>query len=51
MGWETANIHLGQQARDVRRDLARRPPRWLEKTAATMADLVEKDWREWVKRK
>ena len=49
MGWETANIHLGKRAPGVRADLKRRPKRWLESAALTMAEAVDADWREWKK--
>ena len=50
MGWETANIHVANRIDAVRRDLARRPRRWLERAADAMADAVEGDWRSWVAR-
>ena len=50
MGWEAANVHLASRVESVRADLARRPRRWLERAATTMADAVESDWREWVTR-
>jgi len=48
MGWETANIHLGTlEARSIRRDLSRRPPQWLPRAAARMAEAVAEDWERW----
>jgi Uncharacterized protein conserved in bacteria (DUF2252) len=48
MGWETANIHLGTlEARAILRDLSRRPPKWLSRAAARMADAVAEDWERW----
>jgi hypothetical protein len=47
MGWETGNIHLGSPTAPVRRDLQRRPSRWLRDAAAAMARQVARDWREW----
>ena len=48
MGWEAANIHLGQRTPGIRRDLVSRPRRWLERAAAAMRDDVAEVWREWV---
>ncbi len=45
MGWETANLHLGSARDPILRDLRKRPARWLERTAAKMADSVFRDWR------
>jgi hypothetical protein len=50
MGAETANIHLGTPRAAIRADLRARPARWLERAAIAMADAVETEWREWVKR-
>ncbi|HEY1204012.1 MAG: DUF2252 family protein [Bryobacteraceae bacterium] len=48
MGWETANIHLGTlKAAAIRRDLARRPAKWLSRAAARMTDAVGEDWEQW----
>ncbi|HZT77997.1 MAG TPA: DUF2252 family protein [Vicinamibacterales bacterium] len=47
MGWETANIHLGQRGPRIHPDLVRRPRRWLERAAQAMGDAVAADWREW----
>jgi len=49
MGRETANVHLGspQVVRAVKKDLARRPSRWLRDAAARMGKAVTRDWREW----
>jgi hypothetical protein len=48
MGWETANVHLGTlKAAAIRRDLARRPPKWLFDAAARMTDAVGEDWENW----
>ena len=51
MGWETANMHLGTPAQRKRiiADLRRRKGAWLAKTAARMAQAVERDWRRWRK--
>jgi Uncharacterized protein conserved in bacteria (DUF2252) len=49
MGWETANLHLGRGRTAIRRDLRKRPRRWLETAAVAMADAVEADWRDWVR--
>ena len=50
MGWETANLHLGHGRTLIRRDLKKRERRWLETAALAMADAVETDWHDWVKR-
>jgi len=47
MGWETANIHLGQRGPRIHPDLVSRPRRWLEKAAGAMSDAVEAEWAEW----
>ncbi len=48
MGWETANVHLGSlKAATLRRDLARRPAKWLSKAAARMTEAVGEDWERW----
>jgi hypothetical protein len=49
MGWETANIHLGtpRAMRAVKRDLAKRPAKWLHKSAKGMIRAVERDWHDW----
>jgi len=48
MGWEIANIHLGTlKAAAIRRDLARRPAKWLSRAAARMTDAVGEDWEQW----
>ena len=50
MGWETANIHLGSgKAAEIRRDLGRKPARWLFQAAAAMEKQVLLDWRDWRK--
>ena len=50
MGWETANIHLGQRGPRIHPDLVSRPRRWLQRAAAAMSDDVETDWRAWAER-
>jgi hypothetical protein len=49
MGWETANVHLGSESRikAVRADMAKRKPKWLRRTAETMAAAMEADWEGW----
>jgi hypothetical protein len=52
MGHETANVHLGNAcARDIRRDLARRPSGWLLQAVERMVQSVSEDWDDWRKRK
>ncbi len=52
MGWETANIHLGDHKRiqGIRRDLAKRKGKWLMKAAKTMTRATLTDWHDWAKR-
>jgi len=50
MGWEVANVHLGGRRAAIRADLKARPVRWLRDAAVAMADAVEKESRQWVKR-
>ena len=49
MGRETANIHLGSKdaIAAVRKDLAKRPAKWLFEAAAAMAEATRADWKEW----
>ena len=49
MGRETANVHLGsaRAITKVKRDLSRRPKRWLDEAATTMVAALERDWQEW----
>jgi hypothetical protein len=48
MGWETANIHLGSgKGAEIRRDLQRKPSRWLYKAAHLMEQQILEDWDEW----
>ncbi len=51
MGQETANVHLGdrQATAVIRRDLERRPSKWLLKAAQEMAAATEDDWKAWEK--
>jgi len=50
MGWETANVHLGTaKARDVLRDLVKRPSGWLWKAANRMEKAVQEDFKEFAK--
>jgi hypothetical protein len=51
MGWETANVHVGTaNARDILKDLKKRPPGWLYNAAREMVDAVTADWMRWRKR-
>jgi len=49
MGRETANVHLGSpDAIDaLKKDLAKRPAKWLFHAATAMADATRADWAEW----
>jgi hypothetical protein len=52
MGWETANVHLGNgesARRSILADLARRPGNWLRKAAKAMAEVTIEDWTQWQK--
>jgi hypothetical protein len=53
MGRETANIHLGtvEKRRTILKDLRARKQNWLVDAAEAMADVMEKDWREWRERR
>ena len=49
MGWETANVHLGDQSqiKTVQRDLSKRKSAWLRKAAKAMIKATIIDWKEW----
>jgi hypothetical protein len=47
MGWEAANIHIGQRGPRIHPDLVSRPRRWLERAADTMSDAITADWETW----
>jgi len=49
MGWETANIHLGnkREIREVSRHFAALKANWLVAAAKTMAEVVTRDWQAW----
>jgi hypothetical protein len=50
MGWETANVHLGTaKARDILKDLKKRPRAWLYAAARQMVDATTSDWERWRK--
>ena len=51
MGWETANIHLGNvdAHKYIRRHLSRLKPNWLFAAAKDMEEAVTKDWHDWRK--
>ena len=50
MGYETANVHLGTaKARDILKDLRKRPAGWLYHAARLMVDAVTADWERWRK--
>jgi hypothetical protein len=53
MGWELANVHLGSRraVAAVRRDLAKRKPKWLRQAAEIMLEATLKDWKDWRGRK
>jgi hypothetical protein len=49
MGAETANVHCGDReaAPRIRRDLGRRPAKWLYEAACAMVEEVNRDWLRW----
>jgi Uncharacterized protein conserved in bacteria (DUF2252) len=48
MGFEAASIHSSSDAaRGVRRDLASRGARWLERPVETMVESTIEDWKDW----
>ena len=51
MGWETANVHLGScdDLAGLRRDLKRRPSKWLHETSRAMVKATIDDWKDWKK--
>jgi hypothetical protein len=52
MGWETANIHLGQPSarRTILRDLNKKKGKWLHHAAEAMLQVVREDWDVWKKK-
>ncbi len=51
MGWETANIHLGnpKARKEVRRHLDQMKPGWLLGATQDMVNAVSQDWNAWKK--
>jgi hypothetical protein len=51
MGWETANVHLGNRdgEKSIRKHLAKQKPNWLYAAATQMAAAVRRDWDAWRK--
>src|SRR5262245_12540080 len=47
MGWETGNVHLGNDVGAVSKDLRGRKDGWLTQAADHMADVVEAEWKQW----
>jgi hypothetical protein len=49
MGAETANVHCGDREATprIRRDLSRRPAKWLYEAACAMVEAVNRDWSQW----
>jgi uncharacterized protein (DUF2252 family) len=49
MGWETANVHIGNgdNLAVLRRDLKRRPSRWLHEASKAMVKATMDDWKDW----
>ncbi len=51
MGSETANFHVAYARQAIRADLKKRRRRWLEAAANDMADVMEKEWRRWIRQR
>ena len=51
MGWETANIHLGnrEHGKEIRKHLKSQKPNWLYAAAREMVAAVNEDWQAWRK--
>lgn len=51
MGWETANIHLGNKeaVKSIRKHLRSQKPNWLYSAAREMVAAVNEDWKAWKK--
>ncbi|HUK87891.1 MAG TPA: hypothetical protein VLT85_09525 [Terriglobales bacterium] len=49
MGFEAANAHWGSEnaIRKIKKDLDKRPGKWLGKAAAKMAAALRDDWKVW----
>jgi len=49
MGAEAANVHLGSKGRgkDILKDLHKRKSNWLRSASKTMAQAIEKDWKDY----
>jgi hypothetical protein len=52
MGWETANVHLGNHKAitAIQRDLATRKAKWLHEAAKQMTSVTISDWTDWARR-
>jgi hypothetical protein len=51
MGWETANVHLGnpEAIKSARKHLKKQRANWLYAAARQMAIAVKEDWQVWKK--
>ncbi len=51
MGWETANIHLGnrERGREIGKHLKSQKSNWLYAAAREMVAAVNEDWQAWRK--
>ena len=51
MGCETANVHLGtrRQVTNILKHLKGRKSNWLREAAQRMANVLEKDWKQYRK--
>jgi hypothetical protein len=49
MGWETANVHLGNPdaVKRIRKHLSKQKANWLYIAASNMAEAVKRDWQAW----
>jgi hypothetical protein len=52
MGWETANVHLGQRSarKVILRHIDKQKGRWLHLAAQAMLQAVREDWEVWQKK-
>ncbi len=53
MGWETANVHLGNQEviKSIQWDLTKRKAKWLRIAAKAMTRATLTDWKDWAERR
>ena len=51
MGWETANIHLGDKSarKPIFKHIQKQKGKWLHQATEKMINAVRKDWKTWKK--